>query len=93
MDPVFKSRAPVREAQIVQETLDRVRVRLVPADGYTAADGMAIAARIRDRLGDITVAIDEVSAIPRTSNGKLRAVICELSESERARLRANAARR
>ncbi|HSC33023.1 MAG TPA: hypothetical protein VLD17_14920 [Gemmatimonadaceae bacterium] len=92
MDPVFKSRAPVREAQIVQEALDRVRVRLVPAAGYTSADGAAIAARIRDRLGDVVVIIDEVREIPRTSNGKLRAVICQLSESERMRLRATAAR-
>jgi len=92
LDPVFKSRAPVREAQIVQEALDRVRVRLVPADGYTSADGAAIASRIRERLGDIDVTIDEVAAIPRTSNGKLRAVVCQLPESERARLRAGAAR-
>ncbi|HTL94987.1 MAG TPA: hypothetical protein VL157_05555 [Gemmatimonadaceae bacterium] len=92
MDPVFKSRAPVREAQIVQEALDRVRVRVVPADGYTSADGVAIAARIRDRLGDVVVTVDEVTEIPRTANGKLRAVICQLPESERARLRANAAR-
>ena len=89
---MFKSRAPVREAQIVQEALDRVRVRLVPAAGYTSADGAAIAARIRDRLGDVVVIIDEVREIPRTSNGKLRAVICQLSESERMRLRATAAR-
>ena len=92
LDPVFKSRAPVREAQIVQETLDRVRVRLVPADGYTSADGAAIASRIRERLGDIDVTIDEVAAIPRTSNGKLRAVVCQLPESERARVRARATR-
>lgn len=90
MDPVFKSRSPVREAQIVQEALDRIRLRLVPADGYTSADGAAIAGRIRDRLGNVTVTIDEVAEIPRTSNGKLRAVICDLPESERARLRAAA---
>jgi len=92
MDPVFKSRAPVREAQIVQDALDRVRVRLVPADGYTPADGAAIAARIRDRLGDVRVTIEEVAEIPRTSNGKLRAVVCQLPESERARLRAGGVR-
>jgi hypothetical protein len=70
--------------------LDRIRLRLVPADGYTSADGAAIAGRIRDRLGNVTVTIDEVAEIPRTSNGKLRAVICDLPESERARLRAAA---
>src|SRR5205807_6939392 len=30
---------PVREAQLVQETLDRVRVRYVPAAGFTSAAG------------------------------------------------------
>lgn len=88
MDPVFKSRLPVHEAQIIQEALDRVRVRYVPAAGFTPADGEAIAARIRDRMGDVDVVLEPVSAIPRTSNGKLRAVVCALSPDERARLRA-----
>lgn len=84
MDPVFKSRLPVREAQIVQETLGRVRVRYVPAPGYGAADGAAIAERIRDRLGDVEVVLEAVPAVPREANGKLRAVVCALSAEERA---------
>lgn len=88
MDPVFKSRAPIREAQITQESLDRVRVRLVPDEGYTAADGEALAGRIRERLGDVTVHVELVTEIERTSNGKLRAVVCALSVEERDRLRA-----
>ena len=35
LDPVFKARLPIREAQIVQETLDRVRVRLCPGAGVS----------------------------------------------------------
>lgn len=92
LDPVFKSRLPVREAQIIQEALDRVRVRYVPAAGYSAADDATITARIRERLGDVTVILEPVPAIPRTANGKLRAVVCALSRDELARARATSER-
>ena len=83
LDPVFKERLPVRGAQIVQERLDRVRVRYVPAAPLTAADRASIADRLRDRLGDVEVVLEAVDALPRTANGKLRAVICALPEGER----------
>ncbi len=83
LDPVFKARLQVREAQIVQEALDRIRVRVVPADGYSAADGRAIADAVRDRMGDVAVTIESVAAIPRGPNGKFRAVICALDAAER----------
>jgi phenylacetate-CoA ligase len=86
MDPVFKARLPVREAQIVQETFELVRVRYVPAEGFDAADGVELARRIRERLGDIEVELCRVEEIPRTSNGKFRAVICNLKPDERARV-------
>jgi phenylacetate-CoA ligase len=87
LDPVFKSRLPIHEAQIVQEALDRIRVRYVPADGFTGADGESLAARIRERMGPINVVLDQVAAIPRTANGKFRAVICQLSAEEKGKLR------
>ncbi len=90
MDPVFKSRSPIREAQIIQESLESVRVRIVAADGYSEADGAALARRIRDRLGDVAVQLELVGEIERTSNGKLRAVVCALGPEERERLRRRA---
>ena len=86
LDPVFKGGLPVREAQIVQEAIDRVRVRFVPADDYRAADGETIVSRLRDRMGDVEVILDCVGSIPRTRNGKFRAVVCEIPEAERPRL-------
>ncbi|NUO62032.1 MAG: phenylacetate--CoA ligase family protein [Gemmatimonadaceae bacterium] len=85
LDPVFKSRIPIREAQIVQETLDRVRVRYVPDSGFTSAHGDSVAARIRERMGAIAVVLEPVDMIPRTANGKFRAVVCNLAPEERAR--------
>jgi phenylacetate-CoA ligase len=84
LDPVFKADIPIYEAQIVQETLDRVRVRLVPADGYRAEHGMIIARRLRDRLGDVEVVPELVARIPRSANGKFRAVVCQLDREAAA---------
>jgi len=86
LDPVFKSRLPIYEAQIVQEALDRIRVRYVPADGFTRADGESLTERIRERMGPISVVLEQVIAIPRTPNGKFRAVICELSIEEKKKV-------
>ncbi len=78
LDPVFKSSLSIREAQIVQEAIDCVRLIFVPAPEYTAADGQAMVSRLRDRMGKIEVVLEPVSEIPRTANGKFRAVICNL---------------
>ncbi|MGH7490149.1 MAG: phenylacetate--CoA ligase family protein, partial [bacterium] len=86
LDPVFKSRLPIYEAQIVQEALDRIRVRYIPVAGFTSADGLSLKERIRERMGPVNVVLDEVTEIPRTANGKFRAVICQLSAEERKRI-------
>lgn len=88
LDPVFKSRLPIYEAQIVQEALDRIRVRYIPVAGFTSADGRSLTERIRERMGPVNVVLDEVTNIPRTANGKFRAVICQLSADERKRIQA-----
>ena len=83
LDPVFKARLRVREAQIVQQSLDRIDVRVVPAEGYSPADARAIADAVRDRMGNVEVTVETVPRIPRGPNGKFRAVICSLDESSR----------
>jgi len=88
LDPVFKSGAALREAQIVQEALDRIRVRYVPGVGFGAADAASLVERLRDRMGPMQVVLEEVPAIARTANGKFRAVVCQLSAEERRRVEA-----
>jgi phenylacetate-CoA ligase len=78
LDPVFKDRLPVREAQIIQEALGSLRVRFVPAPGYTTLSGQSVIDRLRERMGPIEVVMEEVDRIPRTANGKFRAVISNL---------------
>jgi phenylacetate-CoA ligase len=36
LDPVFKSNIGIREAQIIQETLEQVRVKVMPAEGLAS---------------------------------------------------------
>jgi phenylacetate-CoA ligase len=86
LDPIFKAAVPIQEAQIVQETLDRVRVRLVPGPSYQAAHGRAIAEELRMRMGTVEVLLEEVAAIPRTANGKFQAVVSLLPPDQRQKL-------
>ena len=85
---MFKGGLPLREAQIVQEALDVVRVRYAPAPGFASAHKRVLVERIRARLGEMRVVLEETGEIPRTRNGKFRAVVCQLSLADRERVRA-----
>ncbi|MEZ4517535.1 MAG: AMP-binding protein [Chloroflexota bacterium] len=78
LDPVFKADLPIREAQIIQETRDQLRVLYVPTAEYSEQDGDQLIRRIQDRVGDMTVILELVDEVPRTANGKFRAVISHL---------------
>jgi phenylacetate-CoA ligase len=90
LDPVFKGYLPIREAQIIQETLERVRVRFVPASDFVPGALDSMTARLRARLGPVQVVTEQVDDIPRTSRGKFRSVVCEVPPElvERVRLAA-----
>ncbi len=80
LDPVFKADLPIHEAQIIQTTPDTLRVLYVPTAAYTPGDGEALIGRIHDRVGPaMRVVLEAVPAIPRTANGKFRAVISEVN--------------
>lgn len=83
LDPVFKAELPISAAQIVQERLDRVRVRYVPAGHFGTPHEEALRRRLRERLGDVAVVLEPTDSLPRAANGKVRAVICELPPGER----------
>jgi phenylacetate-CoA ligase len=80
LDPVFKANLPIREAQIIQEALDRIRVRYVPAPGFTPESGRSIVRRLHERLGIVQVLLEQVDEVPREANGKFRAVISRLTD-------------
>ncbi len=82
LDPVFKGvQHSVKEAQIVQEELDLITIRVVKAENYQKKDGDFIISELRKRMGEsITYQIQFVNSIPRTQSGKFRAVICKVKK-------------
>ncbi|MGH7519971.1 MAG: phenylacetate--CoA ligase family protein [Gemmatimonadales bacterium] len=83
LNPVFYG-LPLRQSQIIQEHFDVLRVRVTPAPGFTAASERTIVERLQERMGDVRVIVDRVTEVPRTSNGKLRAIVCQIPPDERA---------
>jgi phenylacetate-CoA ligase len=82
LDPVFKGGMSIREAQIVQVGLKEIEVRVVPAAGYSEKDARAIAERLRERMGNVTVRVLQVDKLERTATGKLRAVISLITPTD-----------
>jgi phenylacetate-CoA ligase len=80
LNPVFYG-LRVREAQIVQETVDRIRVKFVPATRYGSADAEAMIERLHKRVGDMEIVLEATDHIPRGANGKFRAVISLVREA------------
>jgi phenylacetate-CoA ligase len=84
LDPVFKADLPIREAQIIQDSFDHVRVIIVPDSGFSPSSADDIVANVRSRLGSIRADIEMVDSIPRGANGKFQAVICQLAQNAHA---------
>ncbi|MGF1503788.1 MAG: phenylacetate--CoA ligase family protein, partial [Anaerolineae bacterium] len=76
---VFLDQPHIREGQIVQQTVDHILVRVVPAPGFGPNDEAEIRRRVRQRLGErVTVSVQCVEHIARTPAGKFRAVVSTL---------------
>jgi phenylacetate-CoA ligase len=76
LDPIYKGLAGVRESQIVQPDIDNIVVYIVTASGYEAWMEDSLLKELKKRVGlDINITVSYVPEIPRTSSGKMRAVI------------------
>ncbi|HKX26245.1 MAG TPA: hypothetical protein VJ302_01005 [Blastocatellia bacterium] len=80
LNPVFYGLA-ICEGQIIQETPELLRVRYVPAAGFTEATGRTLIDRLRLRVGEVEVRLEPVPQVPREKNGKFRAVICKIQQN------------
>ncbi len=86
LDGAFKADLPIREAQIVQEEVDLVRVRLVAADGFDEAAERDLEGRLRGRLGHrIRLEFERVDRLERGPGGKLRGVVSRIGGGRGAR--------
>ncbi len=76
MDKVFYKTDRVKEAQLVQEQIDSLCVKIVPRPGFSAADRQLVLDELRHKLGSqINIDLQMVDQIPRTANGKFRLVV------------------
>jgi phenylacetate-CoA ligase len=76
LDHVFKQALKVKEAQLIQEEPDLLKVRLVKDLGYSETDTRSIIKGLKERLGSsVRYEFDFLDEIPRERNGKFRFVI------------------
>ena len=80
LDWIFAGLFGLMEAQVVQEKLDEVRIRIVAGNEFGFADEQALLARALERLGPrVRIRIERVAQIERTRNGKFRQIVSRLS--------------
>lgn len=79
LDFLFKDSLSILEAQLVQDRLDHVLVKVVVTDAYSLADGQKLVADMRGYLGNaINIDIKCVDQIPREANGKFRQIVSQV---------------
>ena len=81
INPVFYG-LPVNEAQVIQESLDELVVKLVPSAGFQQADSDQIVSRVRSRVGEMSVDVVTVPHIERGPSGKFRPVLSRISSDQ-----------
>lgn len=80
---VFIDQPHIREGQIIQESLGRIRVRVVPVNGFGPTDVASLVRRVRERLGPrVEVTVEVVDRIARTAAGKFQAVVSLIDSGE-----------
>ena len=76
---VFTDQPHVRLGQVVQESANRIRLKVVCAEGFGEGDERDLRARVRQRLGaGVEVIVERVDRIPLSPAGKFQAVISAL---------------
>ncbi|MEW6113233.1 MAG: phenylacetate--CoA ligase family protein [Thermodesulfobacteriota bacterium] len=84
IDYCFNNLDEIKEGQIVQEDLDRLRVKIVPWDGISEGTRAKLLADIDASLQSprMVVSIEVVDEIPRTPGGKRLMVISNLKTDD-----------
>lgn len=82
---MFDGLPQIVEGQVVQEAIDRIRLRVVPARDYDESVELELGRRVRRQLGDVAVVVETVDQIERTPAGKFRLVVSKLSDASHER--------
>jgi len=67
-------------AQLIQEKVDNFRFNLVVDGNYEIANEGVILKRLQSQLGDVKAHFEYLSEIPKTQNGKFKAVISKINQ-------------
>lgn len=78
---IFIDQPNIREGQVIQEAIDHIHIKVVPANSFNQEDITSVILRVQQRLGrNVYVTVESVSSIPRTSAGKYKAVVSKLTK-------------
>ena len=68
-----------RKSQLIQEELDRIRVKIVPAQEYTEEDGRLLVEKLSSYLGEgVKITLELVDDIERARSGKYEWIVSNL---------------
>ncbi len=78
---IFINQPNIVEGQIIQESLNKIRVKVVPTPKFNISDKNEIIHRVQQRVGNnVNVVVELVDKIPRTKAGKFKAVVSLLKD-------------
>jgi len=81
MNQVFEWANGIREIQVVQHHTRSILVNYIPDHSFSSTDLKKLEIEFRKRIGDdIIINFQKVDIIPRTANGKFKAVVSYLKE-------------
>lgn len=73
---IFTNQPNICEGQIVQLAFDKILVKVVPTRDFSEVDVDEVVRRVQQRMGaSVNVGVQTVNEIPRTKNGKFKAVV------------------
>jgi phenylacetate-CoA ligase len=78
LDPLFKGEMHIAEAQVIQEALDRLLIKVVPLNTWGKSAENLLRRQFANYLGSIKLDIEIVNRIPRTASGKFKAVVSRI---------------
>lgn len=70
------------EGQVIQHTLSEFELKIVASIPLSVKEKEILLSRMQSQLGDITLKITELDQIPRSENGKFKAVISYVTQEK-----------
>ncbi len=79
LDHIFKDVVDIKEAQIYQQSLEKIIIRLVKGNNFSASTESRILQEARQRIGNqANIRIEILPEIEKTSRGKLKFVVSDI---------------